>query len=243
MANSNVKSEVIVPAEDGLPKPAPIMSLRLAGEPAKDTTEIDTPDNRAPAAKADTNPAPEDPKRKNERLRRKVQALFRSPDVEDKEGEEEGDEDKKDEGDQPSEPESFLTEDKSTPPSGAHRVYRENAQAILRDGLTLSLETYAAGDSDSAFALFVAAAEHATALLNEGAEACKGETASAFPTTQDLLASAIAEAFGAAAEHAATDEASFFIGDEAAEERKALEAKHEGDFALADAIAKLRKGK
>ena len=236
MANSNVKSEVILPAEEGLPKPAPIMSLRLSGEPAKDTTELETPDNKAPAAKADTNPPPEAPDDKKARLRRKVQALFEAPTIENKDDDAEGDTDT----DIPADKDSPLDEDKSAPPSGAHKVYREKAATILRDGLKLSLETFTAGDSDSAFALFISSASKATELLREAAFA---ETAALIPSVEDLMAQAINEAFNVSAEHAATEDGKFFIDDEAAPIREDLMQKHEADFALADTIAKLRKGK
>lgn len=237
MANSNVKSEVILPAEEGLPQPAPLMSLRLSGEPAKETTEIETPDNKAPAAKADTNPAPESPEDKKARLRRKVQALFEAPTIEtEDEDEAEGDTDT----DIPADKDSPLDEDKSAPPSGAHKVYREKAATILRDGLKLSLETFTAGDSDSAFALFISSASKATELLREAASA---ETAALIPSVEDLMAQAINEAFNVSAEHAATEDGKFFIDDEAATDREAVMQQHEADFALAETLAKLRKEK
>lgn len=238
MANTDVKSEVILPAEEGLPKPAPIMSLRLSGEPAKDTTEIETPDNKAPAAKADTNPPPESPDDKKARLRRKVQALFKTEPVADK------DEDDEAEGDTdtdiPADKDSPLSEDKTAPPTGAHKVYRENAATVLRDGLRLSLETFNAGDSDSAFALFISSAQKATELLLEAATA---ETAASIPSVEDLMAEAINAAFDVSMEHAATEDGKFFIDDQAAPVREALAQKHEADFSLADTLAKLRKDK
>lgn len=240
MANSNVKSEVILPAEEGLPKPAPIMSLRLSGEPAKDTTELETPGNKAPAAKADTNPPPESPDDKKARLRRKMQALFEAPDIESKGDNEEEEPEGDTDTDIPADKDSFLDEDKSAPPTGAHKVYREKASTILRDGLKLSLETFAAGDNDSAFALFISSASKATELLREAASV---ETAALIPSVEDLMAQAINEAFNVSAEHAATEDGKFFIDDEAAPIREDLMQKHEADFALADTIAKLRKGK
>jgi hypothetical protein len=234
----DVKAELNLPAEDGLPKPAPLMSLRLSGEADTDTTQLESPGNKAPRAVSDTNPPPKSPEDKKISLRRKVQALFMSPIVDEEDIEEEQ-QDYEDNGDQPVEKDSPVQEDKSAPPQGQHSVYRENASAIIRDGMLLSFETYRKGDSEAAFALFVASADHADRMLKE-AEAA--ETASSVPSLTAVMGEAIEEVFSAASAHAADEaKAGLFMDDPTETERNDLLAAQEAEAALLATVSKYKK--